>query len=99
MEGLGLPLPDGWLWPQAKTKDLDFGSILVNSRQSRNLVLLNDGNCTLYYRLVLEQHRPEGLDEPPGTWAWSQGGVCAGMVVVLLKTGQLYCSLGQAEQS
>ncbi|XP_063101487.1 cilia- and flagella-associated protein 65 isoform X2 [Cavia porcellus] len=49
----------------AETKELDFGNMLVDSRQSRSLVLLNDGNCTLYYRLYLEQHSPEGPNQDP----------------------------------
>lgn len=65
------------MWPQAETKELDFGNMLVDSRQSRSLVLLNDGNCTLYYRLYLEQHSPEGPNQdPPGTGPgldWDQG--------------------------
>ncbi|XP_040609232.1 cilia- and flagella-associated protein 65 isoform X3 [Mesocricetus auratus] len=48
-----------------KPKELDFGNVLVNSREVKSLVLLNDGNCTLYYRLVLEQHRPKGLNNDP----------------------------------
>lgn len=60
---------------------LDFGNVLVNSQEVKPLVLLNDGNCTLYYRLVLEQHRPKGLhSDSCGTeaWAgvWGQGGMC-----------------------
>ncbi|XP_069872977.1 cilia- and flagella-associated protein 65 isoform X3 [Dipodomys merriami] len=46
----------------AKTKVLDFGNVLVNSRQSRDLALLNQGNCTIYYRLTLEQTSPEGVE-------------------------------------
>ncbi|KAL1770997.1 coiled-coil domain-containing protein 108 isoform X1 [Sigmodon hispidus] len=49
----------------AKPKELDFGNVLVNSREIKSLVLLNDGNCTLHYRLVLEQHRPKGLNNDP----------------------------------
>ncbi|XP_008582718.1 PREDICTED: coiled-coil domain-containing protein 108 [Galeopterus variegatus] len=49
----------------AKEKELDFGNMLVNSKQSRFLVLLNDGNCTLYYRLYLEQCSPEVIDNDP----------------------------------
>ncbi|KAM5228716.1 cilia- and flagella-associated protein 65 [Ctenodactylus gundi] len=49
----------------AGAKELDFGNMLVDSRQSRRLVLLNDGNCTLYYRLHLKQHSPEGLGHDP----------------------------------
>ncbi|CAH6791790.1 Cfap65 [Phodopus roborovskii] len=49
----------------AKPKELDFGNVLVNSREIKSLVLLNDGNCTLYYRLVLEQHRPKGPNNDP----------------------------------
>ncbi|EHA97571.1 Coiled-coil domain-containing protein 108, partial [Heterocephalus glaber] len=49
----------------AEAKELDFGNLLVDSKQSRNLVLLNDGNCTLYYHLYLEQRSPEGLDHDP----------------------------------
>lgn len=41
---------------------------MVNSKQSRWLVLLNEGHCTLYYHLTLEQCSPEGTDnEPLGT--------------------------------
>lgn len=61
--------------PQAKEKELDFGNVLVNSTQSRLLVLLNDGNCTLYYRLYLEQCSPKVMgSSPPGTWAWAGTG-------------------------
>ncbi|XP_013375236.1 PREDICTED: coiled-coil domain-containing protein 108 isoform X3 [Chinchilla lanigera] len=49
----------------AETKQLDFGNMLVGSTQSRSLVLLNDGNCTLYYHLYLEQRSPEGPDGDP----------------------------------
>ncbi|XP_006496055.1 cilia- and flagella-associated protein 65 isoform X4 [Mus musculus] len=49
----------------AKPVELDFGNVLVNSQEVKPLVLLNDGNCTLYYRLVLEQHRPKGLHSDP----------------------------------
>nr|XP_011738987.1 cilia- and flagella-associated protein 65 isoform X4 [Macaca nemestrina] len=49
----------------AKEKQLAFGNVLVNSKQSRFLVLLNDGNCTLYYRLYLEQGSPEAVDNHP----------------------------------
>ncbi|KAM6151943.1 cilia- and flagella-associated protein 65 [Erethizon dorsatum] len=49
----------------AEMKELDFGNVLVDSKQSGSLVLLNDGNCTLYYRLYLEQHSPKGLDHDP----------------------------------
>ncbi|XP_063646851.1 cilia- and flagella-associated protein 65 isoform X1 [Pan troglodytes] len=49
----------------AKEKELAFGNVLVNSKQSRFLVLLNDGNCTLYYRLYLEQRSPEAVDNHP----------------------------------
>lgn len=46
--------------------------MLVNSREVKSLVLLNDGNCTLYYRLVVEQHRPKGLNNDPcGTETWA----------------------------
>ncbi|XP_077011288.1 cilia- and flagella-associated protein 65 isoform X7 [Tamandua tetradactyla] len=43
----------------AKEKELDFGNVLVNSTQSRSLVILNSGNCTLYYHLFLEQSNPK----------------------------------------
>ncbi|XP_014640990.1 PREDICTED: coiled-coil domain-containing protein 108 [Ceratotherium simum simum] len=43
----------------AKEKELDFGNMLVNSKQSRLLVLLNAGSCTLHYRLFLQQRSPE----------------------------------------
>ncbi|XP_032492501.1 cilia- and flagella-associated protein 65 [Phocoena sinus] len=49
----------------AKEKELDFGNVLVNSEQTRMLVLLNDGNCTLYYRLFLEQCSPEAVGNGP----------------------------------
>ncbi|GAB1285104.1 Cilia- and flagella-associated protein 65 [Apodemus speciosus] len=49
----------------ANPKELDFGNVLVNSQEVKPLVLLNDGNCTLYYRLVLEQHEPKGLNTDP----------------------------------
>ncbi|XP_021054197.1 cilia- and flagella-associated protein 65 [Mus pahari] len=49
----------------AKPVELDFGNVLVNSQEVKPLVLLNDGNCTLYYRLILEQHRPKGLHSDP----------------------------------
>eukprot|EP00069_Balaena_mysticetus_P020997 bmy_13368T0 len=49
----------------AKEKELDFGNVLVNSKQTRMLVLLNDGNCTLYYRLFLEQCSPEAVGNGP----------------------------------
>ncbi|KAM8900796.1 cilia- and flagella-associated protein 65 isoform 3-T7 [Lycaon pictus] len=49
----------------AKEKELDFGNVLVNSTQSRLLVLLNDGNCTLYYRLYLEQCSPKVMGSSP----------------------------------
>ncbi|XP_043852035.1 cilia- and flagella-associated protein 65 [Dromiciops gliroides] len=39
----------------AKEKELDFGNVLVDSEQRKDLVLLNDGNCTLHYRLFVEQ--------------------------------------------
>lgn len=46
--------------------------MLVNSREVKSLMLLNDGNCTLYYRLVMEQHRPKGLNNDScGTEAWA----------------------------
>lgn len=77
--GWGSPLP--WLadsGPQAKEKELDFGNVVVNSQQSRLLVLHNEGNCTLDYRLFLEQHSPESISKDPlGTglgWGWGQGG-------------------------
>lgn len=37
----------------------------MNSQEVKPLVLLNDGNCTLYYRLVLEQQEPKGLKSDP----------------------------------
>nr|XP_012595751.1 cilia- and flagella-associated protein 65 isoform X1 [Microcebus murinus] len=49
----------------AKEKELDFGNVLVNSEQSRSLLLLNEGNCTLFYRLHLEQCSPEVTDDQP----------------------------------
>uniref|UniRef100_A0A4X2JWM6 Cilia and flagella associated protein 65 n=1 Tax=Vombatus ursinus TaxID=29139 RepID=A0A4X2JWM6_VOMUR len=39
----------------AKEKELDFGNVLVDSEQRKDLVLLNDGNCTLHYRLFVDQ--------------------------------------------
>uniref|UniRef100_G3WNH5 Cilia and flagella associated protein 65 n=1 Tax=Sarcophilus harrisii TaxID=9305 RepID=G3WNH5_SARHA len=39
----------------AKEKELDFGNVLVDSEQRKDLVLLNDGNCALPYRLFVEQ--------------------------------------------
>lgn len=66
--------------PQAKEKELDFGNVMVNSKQSRWLVLLNEGHCTLYYHLALEQCSPESTNnEPLGTgpgwgWGWGWGG-------------------------
>lgn len=60
---------------QAKEKELDFGNVLVNDKQSRLLMLLNDGNCTLYYRLFLEQCSPVVVDNSPlGTRAWAGAG-------------------------
>lgn len=64
--GLGEPPP--WLadsGPQVKEKELDFGNVMVNSQQSRLLVLLNEGNCTLHYHLFLEQCSPEGISNDP----------------------------------
>ncbi|XP_037379967.1 cilia- and flagella-associated protein 65 [Talpa occidentalis] len=46
-------------------KELDFGNILVNSSQSRPLVILNEGHCTLHYRLYLEQSSPELVHGDP----------------------------------
>lgn len=64
---------------QAKEKELDFGNVLVNDKQSRLLMLLNDGNCTLYYRLFLEQCSPVVVDNSPlGTRAWAWAGAGAG---------------------
>uniref|UniRef100_A0A8C7CAS4 Cilia and flagella associated protein 65 n=1 Tax=Neovison vison TaxID=452646 RepID=A0A8C7CAS4_NEOVI len=48
-----------------KEKELEFGNVLVNSKQSRSLMLLNDGNCTLYYHLFLEQCSPQVVDNGP----------------------------------
>nr|XP_019597442.1 PREDICTED: cilia- and flagella-associated protein 65 [Rhinolophus sinicus] len=48
-----------------KEKELDFGNVMVNSQQSRLLVLLNEGNCTLHYHLFLEQCSPEGISNDP----------------------------------
>ncbi|XP_022355528.1 cilia- and flagella-associated protein 65 [Enhydra lutris kenyoni] len=48
-----------------KEKELEFGNVLVNSKQRRSLMLLNDGNCTLYYRLFLEQCSPQVVDNGP----------------------------------
>ncbi|XP_056664054.1 cilia- and flagella-associated protein 65 isoform X7 [Monodelphis domestica] len=39
----------------AKEKELDFGNVLVDSEQRKEMILLNDGNCTLHYRLFVEQ--------------------------------------------
>lgn len=53
--------------------------MLVNSKQSRLLVLLNEGSCTLYYRLFLEQGSPEVVgDDPLGTQSWARAGAGAG---------------------
>lgn len=63
----GAPYP-GWLANsglQAKEKELDFGNVVVNNQQSRFLVLQNEGNCTLDYRLFLEQHSPENISNDP----------------------------------
>uniref|UniRef100_A0A8C5L8Q8 Cilia and flagella associated protein 65 n=1 Tax=Jaculus jaculus TaxID=51337 RepID=A0A8C5L8Q8_JACJA len=49
----------------AQVRELDFGNVLVNSRQCKSLVLLNEGNCTLSYRLVLEQHEPQDFNNDP----------------------------------
>ncbi|KAB0379834.1 hypothetical protein FD755_007618 [Muntiacus reevesi] len=49
----------------AQEKELDFGNMLVNGRQTRMLVLLNDGNCTLHYRLFLQQSHPEAVGNGP----------------------------------
>lgn len=74
--GLGKP----GLWPadsgpQVKEKELEFGNVLVNSKQSRSLMLLNDGNCTLYYHLFLEQCSPQVVDNGPlGTRAQARAG-------------------------
>lgn len=58
----------------------------MNSREVKSLVLLNDGNCTLYYRLVLEQHGPNGLNNDPcGTEAWAGSGVREECVCVSLR--------------
>lgn len=55
----------------------------MNSQEVKSLVLLNDGNCTLYYRLILEQHRPKGLNNDPcGTEAWAGSGAREGCVHV-----------------
>ncbi|XP_004617232.2 cilia- and flagella-associated protein 65 [Sorex araneus] len=42
----------------AREKEVDFGNMLVSSRQSRELTILNEGNCALSYRLFLEQSSP-----------------------------------------
>lgn len=58
--------------PQAQEKELDFGNMLVNGKQSRMLVLRNDGDCTLHYRLFLEQSDPTAVENGPlGTQAWA----------------------------
>ncbi|XP_074047437.1 cilia- and flagella-associated protein 65 isoform X2 [Macrotis lagotis] len=54
----------------AKEKEIDFGNVLVNSEQRKDLVLLNDGNCTLNYRLFVEQMMkgpcdPEEMNNEP----------------------------------
>lgn len=55
----------------------------MNSQEVKSLVLLNDDNCTLYYRLILEQHRPKGLNNDPcGTEAWAGSGAREGCVHV-----------------
>lgn len=68
---LGVPHPGlADSGPQAQEKELDFGNMLVNGRQTRMLVLLNDGNCTLHYRLFLQQSHPEAVGNGPlGTQA------------------------------
>ncbi|KAI4588253.1 hypothetical protein MJG53_002661 [Ovis ammon polii x Ovis aries] len=56
----------------AQEKELDFGNMLVNGKQTRMLVLLNDGDCTLHYRLFLEQSDPKAVENSPlGTQAWA----------------------------
>lgn len=51
--------------------------MVVHNQQSMLLVLQNEGNCTLDYRLFLEQTSPENIsDKPLGTglgWGWGQG--------------------------
>ncbi|XP_027821002.2 cilia- and flagella-associated protein 65 isoform X5 [Ovis aries] len=49
----------------AQEKELDFGNMLVNGKQTRMLVLLNDGDCTLHYRLFLEQSDPKAVENSP----------------------------------
>ncbi|XP_012401795.1 cilia- and flagella-associated protein 65 isoform X1 [Sarcophilus harrisii] len=54
----------------AKEKELDFGNVLVDSEQRKDLVLLNDGNCALPYRLFVEQTMkgpcdPEEVESDP----------------------------------
>ncbi|KAM6178404.1 cilia- and flagella-associated protein 65 [Rhynchocyon petersi] len=48
-----------------KEQELDLGSMLVNSTQSRFLVLVNNSNCTLSYRLFLEQSSPKVISSEP----------------------------------
>ncbi|XP_023366136.1 cilia- and flagella-associated protein 65 [Otolemur garnettii] len=48
-----------------KEKKLDFGHVLVNDKQSLSLVLLNEGSCTLYYHLYLEQLSPKVIEDQP----------------------------------
>lgn len=59
--------PPGWLTLALRhRKELDFGNMLVNGKQTRMLVLLNDGDCTLHYRLFLEQEAtPKAIGNSP----------------------------------
>lgn len=64
-------------WPQhggfvfqAQKERLDLGNVLVGDQKSCNIVLLNDGICTLNYILSVEQlitgsHNPEEVQRDP----------------------------------
>lgn len=42
--------------------------MMVSSKKTRELVILNEGNCALSYRLHLEQNSPPvSFGEPLGT--------------------------------
>lgn len=73
--------------------------MLVNSEQARMLVLLNDGNCTLYYRLFLEQCSPEAVGNGPlGTQTWAGLGWEAGNEGRWLRLVNQTMAREQAEQ-
>ena len=75
--------------------------MLVNSREVKSLVLLNDGNCTLYYRLVLEQQGPKDFNNDPcGTEAWAGSGVREECVCVSLKQmTHIWCGSGKTAET